>query len=94
MENYKLTDEDCRILKEMGNSDQDLQLIQRCFDENGFELTSRAHRKISIKTAIKRIGKKEFLSGIERSLFHWSAGRGKHGDEVNFYTGTWHKNNQ
>lgn len=90
-EDYKLTKRDIAALKKWGYRDDDMKLIQQCFDEDGFDMRDRFERRIDAETAIRMLGKSEFLSGIGRSCFHWSAERGKGNNAVSFDTSEWHK---
>lgn len=70
----KLTDEDKKILKEWGCPDEDLDQIELA--------TSKKHttyeidnRKATLEEVLEAMDKKEYLSGIVRSAFHWSACR-------------------
>ena len=87
---YKLTQDDVALLKEWGDRDDDIEQIQRCLDEDGFVMTDRFNKRIDAETAIKMLGQEEFLSGLERSCFHWSASRGSGDKTVSFDTREWH----
>ena len=89
---YKLTEEDMEMLKKWGYRDDDIESIQQCFDDDGFDMRDRFNRKIDAETAINMLGQEEFLSGIGRSCFHWSAARGSGQKTVEFDTSEWHKN--
>lgn len=67
----KLSNEDKEILRKWGHSEDDLKQIEEATRKTVYELNSK--EKISCQDAIKLIGRKEFLSGISRSAFHWSA---------------------
>lgn len=77
--NYKLTKKDKEILLNVGYSQDDLSQI-----EEGINIGKITHEKrikgtrnykekeIGIKTAIKYIGKKQFLYSCGRASFHWN----------------------
>lgn len=88
---YKLTEKDVEYLKECGYKDDDIKLIQQCLDDDGFMMTDRLNKRIDAETAIKMVGKEDFLSGLGRSCFHWSAMRGEGKNTVDFDTSDWHK---
>jgi len=74
----KLTPEDKLLLKNWGNSDIDIEQISdaiRCTTYTVYTGDSRRGRKISADTAVKMLGRREFLSGITRSAFHFTAVR-------------------
>lgn len=87
---YKLTDDDKKYLKKYGDDD-DIEQIQRCLDEDGFVMTDRFNRRIDAETAIKMLGKEDFLSSLDRSCFHWSTTSGEGKNQVSFDTSEWHK---
>lgn len=79
--NYKLTKKDKEILLDCGYLQKDLSQI-----EEGINIGKITHKKrikgtrdykekeIGIKTAIKYIGKEQFLYSCGRASFHWSTG--------------------
>ena len=69
----KLTNMDKKILCSWGHSEDDLKQIEEATRKTVYELNGK--ERISCQEAIKLIGRKEFLSGISRSAFHWSASR-------------------
>jgi len=78
----KLTSEDKKVLKENGFKDEDMNQIERATIKTVYEMNGE---KISQKKALEILGRKEYLSGISRSAFHWSAGRdNEKGETVSF----------
>jgi protein associated with RNAse G/E len=76
----KLTDKDKSFLKECGYLDEDMNQIERALKKTIYELD----KKISINEALKILGRKEFLTGISRSAFHYSAVRTKNEKVIYF----------
>lgn len=68
----KLSNEDKIYLKNLGYLEKDMGQIERAIRKTVYTLDQK---KISSKYAIETLGRKEFLSGIGRSAFHWSAVR-------------------
>lgn len=68
----KLTEEDKAILREMGHEDSDFPQIEEATRRTIYECDNI---RISCDEAIKLLGREEYLSGISRSAFHWSAVR-------------------
>jgi len=78
----KLTNGDKKVLKENGFKDEDMNQIERATIKTVYEMNGE---KISQKKALEILGRKEYLSGISRSAFHWSAGRdNEKGETVSF----------
>ena len=71
----KLNKEEKKLLKEFGYSEEDLLQIQNL--KFTFKLYKGAimGEKITIKRAKKILGTIDFLSGIGRASFHWTAFR-------------------
>lgn len=86
---FRLTDEDKKILLSWGNREDELDQIE--LEANVCEYTqcykSKPDRKITRDEAIKLLGRKEFLSGIERTAFHWNCGRERGNRYVHFESG-------
>ena len=76
---YKnLSMKDIKILKSFGARDEDLPQIDCAISKTIYELENEnAFKRISREEAIKILRKKEFLSGISPSAFHWSSVRKK-----------------
>lgn len=68
-----LTEEDTETLLENGYLKEDLLQIDEAIPITVYQMVGG--KKISYKTAQKRLGREEFLSGIGRSAFHGSAMR-------------------
>ena len=92
-EDYTLTPEDIKWFKDSGYTDDDIKWIQKCLDDDGFVMTDRFNKRIVAETAREMLGREEFLSGLGRSCFHWSCGRGEGKNTVNFDTSDWHNKN-
>ena len=85
----KLTNADKTILQNMRIPDEDFAQIERASSKTVYEYCPKGgvSGKIGAKKAIELLGKKEFLSGLSRSAFHWSAMREtKDGGNVYFDT--------
>lgn len=86
---FNLTDEDKKILLSWGNREDELDQIE--LEANVCEYTqcykSKPDRKITRDEAIKLLGRREFLSGIERTAFHWNCGRERGNRYVHFESG-------
>lgn len=70
----KLSIQDKEILKNYGYPEEDFEQVERAMliKFTNYELDGK---RISRKKAIELLGKEQFLSGIGRSAFHWSAAR-------------------
>ena len=70
----RLSREDKELLHAMGVEDRDFEQIEEALraDMTSYKLESR---RISRKQAIELLGMYDFLSGIARSAFHWTAVR-------------------
>lgn len=86
---FHLTADDKKILLDWGNSEEDLDQIE--LEANVCEFTqcykSKPDRKITRDEAIKILGRKQFLSGIDRAAFHWNCGRENGNRYVHFESG-------
>ena len=71
----ELTKKDKEQLLKWGYLEEDFAQIQRAIDNGKIESFSRTDhwKPISVETALKMIGRTEFLSGISRAAFHTSA---------------------
>lgn len=69
----KLTENDKQILKKWGHPDADIPQIEEATGKTIYKLNFK--ERISAKRAIELLGRKEFLSGISRSAFHFTATR-------------------
>ena len=68
----KLTIEDMKLLKKNGFLDKDMYQIEEATRKTVYETNDK---KITQKEALEILGREEYLSGISRSAFHWSAVR-------------------
>ena len=68
----KLTIEDKKILADIGVSDRDFPQIERAMTKTDYKYNSR---KISRDKAVELVGRRNYLSGLSRSAFHWTAVR-------------------
>ncbi len=68
----KLTNSDKEYLKEIGYSETDFAQIEKASEKSDYEYKCR---RIGQKKAIDLLGRKEYLSGIARSAFHFTACR-------------------
>ena len=69
----ELTKKDIKTLINFGVANKEIEQIKECLKQTKF--SSSKNRTIKYSTAIKYLGKKEFLSGMARCSFHWSAVR-------------------
>lgn len=73
---FKLTESDKEYLLKIGYHQSDFRQIERAANITQFEkITSDKAEKINMETALTLLGREDFLSGISRSAFHWSAMR-------------------
>ena len=68
----KLSNSDKEYLKEIGYSENDFSQIERASEKSDYMYK---RKRIGQKKAIELLGRKEYLSGIARSAFHWTACR-------------------
>ena len=87
--NLKLSDTDKEILKQWGETDEDIQQIERALNVTIFTVgdVERAEngsivipdedndKVITAQEAREILGDETFLSGLDRSAFHWTSGR-------------------
>lgn len=74
----KLTEEDKQILRGWNETEQNIEQIESLLNRTIYTLIDNntgTERKISATKAVKLLGRKCFLSGLDRSTFHWSAVR-------------------
>lgn len=67
-----LTDEDKKILKSFGNKKKDIEKIEKAVAVTDFEIDDKP---IDLVSVLRIMDRKEFLSGMSRSAFHFSAAR-------------------
>jgi len=70
---FKLSNKDRETLLKWGHREHDLKQIED--SANAGEFFNNKGHLITWGTALRTIGKREFLSGISRAAFHWTAGR-------------------
>lgn len=70
----KLSREDQEILTDLGVSEKDYRQIE---EASHARLTTYAldGKEITRDAAIRLLGRRDYLSGMARSAFHWSAAR-------------------
>lgn len=91
----KLNETDKTILREIGVPDADFQQIEQAASKTVYEHYPKTGVgwKISADKAVNLLGRKEYLSGLSRSAFHWSAMREtKNGDQVYFDSSRYFEN--
>lgn len=73
----KLNKENKQILLDMGYMQEDIPQIERAIGKTAYFVSDykEVRQKISKDKAIELLGISDFLSGIGRSAFHWSACR-------------------
>ena len=77
-----LSEEHKRYLKKLGNTKKDVEWIECALVMSTFKFRGR---RISAEKAIRLLGQENFLSGLSRSAFHWSAVRNtEDGERVMF----------
>ena len=84
----KLTTNDIELLKSWGYLQEDIPQIQKAISRSSYSLYNEKtddENFISASEALDILGRKEFLSGIARSAFHWSScRRTSKGDAIYF----------
>ena len=70
----KLSNEDKQLIMSWGHKEEDLKQIERATGttKTTYEVEGK---KISLNEALEILGREQYLSGICRSTFHWSACR-------------------
>lgn len=72
MRNF-LTKEETQMLLNWGHLQQDIPQIEEAIKI--CRLEDKNDKRISRKRAIEILGRKDFISGISRAAFHWTASR-------------------
>lgn len=77
---FNLTQEDKALLKGYGYLDEDFPQIKKAYSRTTFILcentkVSGIETEINGMKVIELLGRENFLSGLARSAFHWSAYR-------------------
>ena len=67
------TRKNIQLLKDWGEKDKDIEQIKRAYKK--LKLYDENNERIHKDEAIKKIGIKEFLSGLVRASFHFTAFR-------------------
>jgi len=67
-----LEESDKKYLKEVGYIDKDMDQIERAVAVTDFEVDGKPMDLVSV---LRIMDRKDFLSGMGRSAFHWSAMR-------------------
>lgn len=78
----KLTIEDKEILTKWGYPESDFKQIEKAITKTIYETKEG---KITKEEALNILGKREFLSGIARSAFHWSACRNNEKGQIVYF---------
>lgn len=74
----KLTNQDKEYLKKIGYTNKDFSQIEQATGKTIYTLcdeNSGKETRINTADAIETLGRENYLSGISRSAFHWSAVR-------------------
>lgn len=89
---YKLTTIDKDILIKWGYPEAELQQIEYAANEGEITVFNKRAgwwRPITPETAIRILGRREFLSGLSRAAFHRTAERQNNKRRVSFDTSVW-----
>ena len=65
----KMSKRQIEILKGFGEDDESIEQVERAATVTIYKYKGR---RISRKKAIELLGEEEFLSGLDRSAFHWT----------------------
>lgn len=77
----KLTEENIELLKSWGYSPKDIKQIKQAITKTDYTYWSYfAEKKISANKAVELLGITDFLSGLSRSAFHFTASRNINGN--------------
>ena len=90
----KLTKKQKSIILDFGYPQEDLKYIEEALPFTDFELLIERQndKKISLKKAKEILGETNFLSGIARSTFHYSAVReAENGHKIYFNSSRYHE---
>lgn len=80
----RLKDEDVIVLKRYGNSEDDIRQIKEAAKAK-YTVYKMNGKRITAEQAIAVLGRREYLSGLSRSAFHYTCAReGLHGEIVDF----------
>ena len=75
----KLTKEDKELLTSWGYPDEDFAQIEIATSKTTYKMNEK---KISLNKALEVLGRREYLSGIGRSAFHFTACRENEKGEI------------
>lgn len=71
LESFKLTEEDKKILLDIGNQTRHFRQIQSATNKGSiFLINQYGERKINYQKAIEILGRTAFLAGVSRAAFH------------------------
>lgn len=79
----KLTEKDKIILKEWGHSDEDFAQIERAMDKR-ITKYKIGNRVATREEVLELLGRKDYLSGLSRSAFHWTSSKLKDNHYISF----------
>ena len=84
---FELTERRKNILRGWGYNDKEIDQIKRAMRVTKYtlEYPSGKEKRITRDAVIKLIGITEYLSGISRSAFHWSAYRTTKNEKYGIY---------
>ena len=85
----KLHVEPSYIIGKFVKNEEDMQRVENMVRFKKMLFISYKRRSLSWRTAVKRVGVDEFISGISRATFHATATRGKGVNEVHFACNWW-----
>lgn len=80
----KLHVEPSYVIGKFIENEEELQHVERLVSSNKMHFFSSNERPLSWRTAVKRVGVDEFISGISRAAFHATAQRGEGDNIVDF----------
>lgn len=73
----KLTDSDVAFLKSIGETDpEDIAQVEKATTKTRYTLYDKSNgstKQIGLHQAIELLGREAFLSGLDRSAFHWDS---------------------
>lgn len=81
----KLTEKQKELIISWGYKKEDFRQIERASECTQYTIVNRKEEYcITREEAIRKLGEREFLSGLCRSAFHYSACRCVNGNEIIF----------
>ena len=72
------------VIGKFVENEEELKQVEKVVSSNKMLFISSNQRPISWRTAVKRVGVDEFISGISRAAFHSTAQRGEGANSVYF----------